>query len=111
LRPDRDLGERLPPAELGLDFPRPGVVIAFDEVDVLAADAAAILSRTLGGPQTEVTQEVEIVLFPDRGIQVFEDGIIHFGHGQEWPLAVPDDVPVSKMKVGSEPSITHGSLT
>jgi hypothetical protein len=85
--------------------------VALDKIDVLATDALAILGGAPGRPQAEVAQGIEIVLLSDCRVHIIEDELVHLGHHLEWPLAVPDDIPVSEMKVGREPGISHGSLS
>jgi hypothetical protein len=45
--------------------------------------------------------------FGDTSVQARQDLVVHLRYGLERPVAVPDDVLMSKVKIGGEPHVGH----
>src|SRR4051794_26411794 len=103
LIPDLDFGKLLPPAELGGDLLSACIVVALDEEDVLAADSPAVRQGVLSVSAAEVAEKVNRVRFGDASIHSCQDLVVHVGYCDKRPIAVANDVLMSKVKVGGEP--------
>ena len=90
-----------------LKLPRRLVVIAVDEMDGLASQPLAICRHAIVLAETEISEEIHRVIWLHKGIQSIHDHLIHLPRIGERAIAISDDVEVSKVKVGREPSVSH----
>jgi hypothetical protein len=91
-----------------LYLPRGSVVISVDEVDRLAGKLIAIEDDGLGPAHAEVPEEVEHVTGLNRRIHAIHDGSVHLPSVYERTIAIPNNVEVSEVEIGSEPNFSHG---
>ncbi len=68
-----DLGDLLPPTELGGDLPNTLVVIALHEVDVLAPDLAPVKEGVFTAAATEISKKIQVIVFCNRVVQTSQD--------------------------------------
>ena len=59
------------------------------------------------GSRCRSPQKIKNVIRLHRGIQAFENCLIHFFDGRKRPTAMADDVGMSQMEISSEPCIWH----
>ena len=90
-----------------LKLPRRLVVIPVDEVDGLAGQSIAVCCHVLVLPETEVSEEIQRVVWLHKGIQSIHNHLIHLPSICERAIAISDDVEVSKVKFGRKPSVSH----
>ena len=90
-----------------LKLPRRLVVIAVGEMDGLASHSVAICCHVIMLAETEISEEIQCVARLHAGIQPIHNHLIHLPRICEWAIAISDDVEVSKVKVGREPSVSH----
>ena len=102
-----NLGQRTPRREEMLKLPRRLVVIAVDEMDGLASEPIAICCHAIVLAETEISEEIKCVLGLHTGVQSIHNHLIHLPRICERAIAISDDVEVSKVKVGREPSVSH----
>lgn len=83
------------------------VMIAHDQVDVLAGDLVEIFRGALA-PARHITEDVESVFRFDEPVEVLRHRLVHFMHATERAVAMLDDVRVAEVPVRGEPhSRTH----
>ena len=104
---NRNLGQRTPRREEMLKLPRRLVVIAVDKMDGLASQPAAVRRHAVVLAETEISEEIQCVIGLHKGIQAIHNHLIHLLCIRERAIAISDDVEVSKVKVGREPSVGH----
>jgi len=102
-----NLGQRTPRREEMLKLPRRLIVIAVDEMDGLASQPIAVCRRAVVLAETEISEEIKRVVGLHEGIQAIHNHLIHLPRICERAIAISDDVEVSKVKVGREPSVSH----
>ena len=90
-----------------LKLPRRLVVIAVDEMDVLASQPIAVCRHIVMLAETEISEKIQYVVGLHAGVKSIHDHVIHLPCICEWARAISDDVEVSKVKVGRKPSVGH----
>ena len=90
-----------------LKLPRRLVVIPVDEMDGLASQPAAVGHHAVVLAETEISEKIKRVVWLHTGIQSIHNHLIHLSRICEWAIAISNDVEVSKVKVGREPSVSH----
>jgi hypothetical protein len=99
--------QRTPRREEMLKLPRRLVVIAVDEMDGLASQPVAICRHAVVLAETEISEKIQCVVWLYKGVQSIHNNLIHLPRICEWAIAISNDVEVSKVKVGREPSVSH----
>jgi len=104
---NRNLGQRTPRREEVLKLPRRLVVIAVDEMNGLASHPIAVRRHVVMLAETKISEEIQCVIWLHKGIQSIHNHLIHLLRICERAIAISNDVEVSKVKVGREPSVSH----
>ncbi|MCU1324246.1 MAG: hypothetical protein JWM43_3895 [Acidobacteriaceae bacterium] len=90
-----------------LKLPRRLVVIAVDEMDGLARQPIAVCRHIVMLAETEISEEIQCVVGLHAGVKSIHNHLIHLLCIRERAIAISDDVEVSKVKIGREPSVSH----
>ncbi len=83
------------------------VVIAGERIDLPATKVLAVLQNPRLTSDAEISQEIESVIRLHRGIQTFEDRLIHLLDISKRAITVADDIAVPEMKICCEPYVRH----
>ena len=90
-----------------MKLPRRLVVIAVDKMDGLASQPAAVGRHAVVLAETEISEKIKRVVWLHTGIQSIHNHLIHLPRICERAIAISDDVEVSEVEVGREPSVSH----
>ena len=58
-----DFGQLFPPAKLSLNLPSAGVVVSFDEIDVLASNPFSVFDCMFSRSPAKIAEEVEGIAY------------------------------------------------
>ncbi len=90
-----------------LKLPRRLVVIAINEMDGLASKPIAVCRDIVMLADTEISEKIQYVVGLHTGVQSIHNHLIHLPRICERAIAISNDVEVSEVKVGREPSVSH----
>ena len=82
-------------------------MIAVDELDGLTSQTITVCIHVVMLAETEITEKIQSVVGLDPGVQSIHYHLIHLPRIRERAIAISDDVEMSKVKVGLEPSVSH----
>jgi hypothetical protein len=75
--------------------------------DLLALNPAPISTNSCLASHAKITQEIKNIIGFHGRIQPFDNLLVHLFGGRERATAVADDIRVSEVEVGGEPSVWH----
>jgi hypothetical protein len=98
----------------GLDtahrFARHFVVVSLDKMDRLAVQALAISHDFFNASHAKIPKKIERIVWLDVRVHPIRDARIHLFRARKRAIAIADDVEVSEVKIGCEPSVGHISI-
>jgi hypothetical protein len=76
-------------------------------MDSLAGKPFSVSCYVLRSTQTEISQEVDDIIWLDARIHSVCDCVVHLVQIRKWTIAVPNNVEVPEVKVRREPRFSH----
>ena len=82
-------------------------MIAFNEMDSFAVQTLAIGCNLFDAAHAEIAEKIQRVVWLNALVQSIRDARIHLFRCRERSIAVANDIEMTEVKVGREPSVSH----
>jgi len=102
-----NLGQGTPGSKQALGLVRHFVMVPLNKMDRLAVQVLAIGRDFFNAAHAEIPKKIERIVWLDVRVHPIRDVRIHLFRVLKRTLAIADDVEVSEVKIGCEPSIGH----
>ena len=90
-----------------MGFARHFVVVSLDKMDRFAVQALAISRHLFNAAHAKIPKKIERIVWFDVCVHPVRDVRIHLFRARKRTIAIANDVEVSEVKIGREPSISH----